>query len=65
MSATHVIWGTNLTDLHVIWGTSALTGSSTLAAPHVIWGSSVWSDHVIWGSSISGVDLTSIAINGE
>ena len=63
-SASHVIWGTNVTDLHVIWGTSALTGAGILTASHVIWGTNVWSDHVIWGTSTDAVDLNT-AIYGE
>ena len=64
VGASHVIWGTSVTDLHVIWGTTALTGSSLLSASHVIWGTSVWSDHVIWGTSTDAVDLMT-AVNGE
>ena len=61
VSASHVIWGTSVSDLHVIWGTSAITGGSLLSASHVIWGASVWSDHVIWGASTDAVDLCTAA----
>ena len=64
VGASHVIWGTSVTDLHVIWGTTALTGTTLLSASHVIWGTSVWSDHVIWGTSTDAVDLMT-AVNGE
>ncbi len=65
LSASHIIWGTGLTDLHIIWGTSAISGASTLTASHIIWGTSVFADHIIWGTSTGGVDLTSTALNGE
>ena len=63
-SASHIIWGTGITDLHIIWGTSALSGTSTLTASHIIWGTSVWADHIIWGTSTDAVDLCT-AVYGE
>ena len=61
MSASHIIWGTGITDLHIIWGTSAISGTSTLSASHIIWGTSVWADHIIWGTSTDAVDLCTAA----
>jgi len=61
MSASHIIWGTNINDLHIIWGTSAISGTSTLSASHIIWGTSVWADHIIWGTSTDAVDLCTAA----
>ena len=64
LSASHIIWGTSVSDLHIIWGTSAILGNNTLSASHIIWGTSVWSDHIIWGTSTDAIDL-STAIYGE
>ncbi len=61
VSGSHVIWGTNITDLHVIWGSNALQSASTLSSSHVIWGSSVWASHILWGSSTDAVDLCTAA----
>ncbi|MDQ2798074.1 MAG: S8 family serine peptidase, partial [Armatimonadota bacterium] len=61
VSGSHLIWGTNVTDLHIIWGSKAIWGSNALSASHIIWGSSVWADHIIWGSSTDAVDLCTAA----
>jgi serine protease AprX len=63
---SHAMWGcAGITDLCAIWGDHAMWGSDTLASSHAMWGSSVWGDHAMWGSSFDGVDLSSVAMNGE
>ena len=61
VSASHIIWGTTVTDLHIIWGTNAVSDSGTLSASHIIWGTSVWSDDSVWGAATDAVDLCTAA----
>jgi len=61
VSASHIIWGTTVTDLHIIWGTSAVSDSGALSASHIIWGTNVWADDAVWGASSDAVDLCTAA----